>query len=512
MDRQDRTRWLLCLFALMEGMSQQLLPATFPVFEKSFGMTPSGLSGLSRAMCLSQALFAPVWGMLADRYSRKWLLVSAALGWCATTIALACMSSYWPMLCLYMVLGATLASLTPLAQSIVADITDEFNRGKIFGRIVCFMQTGSIMASLAGTSFGDRDIYGFQGWRVVYGCSALLAATLALWMALDMDQPPRNPRTLAADEEGGGLASALRREYRRIAGLAQVPTFCVICCMGIFGNVPWNAFSFSTTYLQKCGFSDEISAVITSFAILGMALGGLVGGMLGDWAARKSPRHGRAVIGQAACILPVPFIFAFLLGAPSLALTASASVLATLAFLSGLVWPWPGPGVSRPILSEIVPPTDRAAIIAYFTVLEGASAAFFGAPTVGWLAERVFGYVRSDRIPDYTDSRALMLAMLGVMLPLFLVDFFFTTLLHMTYPKDKSRTQFLSIDPESGLISSPVPVISPRTTAATSAASALRGWWLFEKCHRRKFSDLQLYRTNSPRGSPFEGLVLPLLL
>jgi len=446
----ERTRWLLCMFALIEGMDQQLLPATFHVLEKTLGMSPSVLGSNQRAMCLTQSLFAPVWSALADNYPKKWLLVLSAMGWCIITIMLACISSAVPMLYLRMLHGATLASLTPLAQSIIAEVTPELERGKVFGRIVFFMMIGSIFASMCGTRFaevqlhiGSRIIF---GWRVVYVVTALLAAILAVWLSVDYQEA-----AVKKDEnlQPFGFLAFFRRERQRLVNLATIPTFWVICVSSIFGNVPWNAFSFSTTYIQKCGFSDSMAAMIASCSIFGMAVGGLVGGLFGDWAATKSPKHGRTVVGQLSYVCTIPTVLVFMLGAPALGTgLLSAILLMGLAFSIGATLPWAGPGMNRPMLTEIVQPRDCATIVAYFTVMEGTSAAFFGSPVVGWLAETQFGYKVQIKEKtqfwahetDFRNSdnvRALKLSILCVMVPLFLVCFLITSLLYFTYPSDK---------------------------------------------------------------------------
>jgi MFS family permease len=101
--------------------------------------------------------------------------------------------------------------------------------------------------------------------------------------------------------------------------------------------------------------------------------------------------------------------------------TADPSVTHTALYLSasffgmGLVSSWCGSGVNRPILSEVVPPSQRASIMAWSIGLEGCSGALFGAPIVGLLGERVFGYGQNsgdDGNQANDDANALAKAML----------------------------------------------------------------------------------------------------
>jgi len=439
MESAERTRWLLCMFAFIEGMDQQLLPATYHVLERTFGMSPALLGQNQRAVSLTQALFAPFWSVLADHYPKKWLLALSSMGWCIVTVMLACVSSTGPMLYLRMAHGVTLAALTPLAQSIVAEVTLEFDRGRAFGKIVFFMMMGSIFTSMCGTSLAELQMHiGSKiifGWQVVYIFTACLAAFSAVLISIVYKETPDRqdePKTV-------GFNAFVQRERRRLVEVSGNPTFWVICASSIFGNVPWNAFSFSTTYLQKCGFSNPISAVIVSCSIFGMAVGGLLGGLFGDWAAMRSPNHGRTLVGQLSYLCTIPTVLAFVLVAPTSGFRFSSVIsLMGLAFSFGATLPWAGPGMNRPMLTEIVQAKDRAAIVAYFTVMEGTSAALLGSPVVGWLAERQFGYrVDKTNIVHSDNVHALQLAILWVMVPLLVVCFLITSLLHFTYPRDK---------------------------------------------------------------------------
>ena len=57
--------------------------------------------------------------------------------------------------------------------------------------------------------------------------------------------------------------------------------------------------SFLTMWFQYVGFNDFQSSVLSSQLLVGGAFGGLLGGVLGDWAAVKSPDHGRIYVAQA---------------------------------------------------------------------------------------------------------------------------------------------------------------------------------------------------------------------
>lgn len=59
----------------------------------------------------------------------------------------------------------------------------------------------------------------------------------------------------------------------------------VIIAQGIMGSTPWNALVFLTLYLQLIGFSDVDAAMVNAVFLAGAAVGGVLGGFVGDFMA-----------------------------------------------------------------------------------------------------------------------------------------------------------------------------------------------------------------------------------
>ena len=73
------------------------------------------------------------------------------------------------------------------------------------------------------------------------------------------------------------------------------------------GSTPWNALVFLTLYLQLLGMSDAASSGLMAVFLGGTALGGLLGGWVGDKAAARYPQHGRILAVQYSVGSGVPF-------------------------------------------------------------------------------------------------------------------------------------------------------------------------------------------------------------
>jgi hypothetical protein len=72
---------------------------------------------------------------------------------------------------------------------------------------------------------------------------------------------------------------------------------------GIVGNIPMTALGFATLYLQLLGISDFWASMMVSLGMGAHACGGLIGGWLGDVAARHYPNHGRIAVCQLSVVL-----------------------------------------------------------------------------------------------------------------------------------------------------------------------------------------------------------------
>jgi len=114
----------------------------------------------------------------------------------------------------------------------------------------------------------------------------------------------------------------------------------------------------------------------------------------------------------------------------------------------GLAASWCGPAVNKPIMTEIVDDRSRASVISWLTALEGSSAACFGAPLVGLLAENVFGYRPTSMVvsemPEtlrMQNAEALSHAMLLCTMIPWALCFCCYSLLHLTFGRDRIKVE-----------------------------------------------------------------------
>ena len=199
---------------------------------------------------------------------------------------------------------------------------------------------------------------------------------------------------------------------------------------------------------QSLGFSSERAGVIMALGSFGGFFGSLLGGWLGDVAARRSPLHGRLFVAQLSVLGGMP-LWAWMLN-PGVAGHGLRSALAAI-FTFYLVATWAGVAANRPICAELVSDLgERAQIVSVWLLVEGFTNALLGAPLVGRLT-MLFGYrlqkrdgaggaeVDTQLNPENAD--ALSRAMVSTGFVFWLACLLCWCAMHLTFPADKQRAQ-----------------------------------------------------------------------
>lgn len=186
---------------------------------------------------------------------------------------------------------------------------------------------------------------------------------------------------------GGGLS----RFLQDISAVLFTPTFVVIILQGIVGSTPWKALAFGTLYFQLMGWGDGATSMLMGVFGTTGALGGLLGGWLGDIAAQKYPNHGRVAVCQFSVGVGVPLALIVFQGLPMSSGSDVYLLYGGMMAVMGLTITWAATACNNPIFAEIVPPDLRSLVYAFDRSFEGAISAM-GAPLVGLLAERVFHF------------------------------------------------------------------------------------------------------------------------
>lgn len=470
----------------LDGCDDQLLPATFRALEADLGFHPTLLGYISLVQTMSLSIMCPFWGYMSDKHSRKWLLCFGTIAWGLATIALGLVSTFWQVMLLRAMNGMFLGSVGPISQSILADASPPKDLGFAFGMVQLSSSLGRLLGGVVTTTVALMNAGALRGWRVSFLCVGGLSILLGAVIALFLDEIPRSRwrRRKAVVDDSGGTGSAqpeVKSDWLTfVKELVALSLFrksvLILLAEGVIGSIPWSAFSFNTMFFQYAGMSDAQAALLTGALLIGAAVGGVVGGWLGDRLYEKWPRHGRAALGQFAILIRLPLLALGYLVVPRNPEYFTAYLFLGLGIgLSSMA----GVAVNRPIISDVVMPNHRATIFAITISVEGSSAALFGATLVGILAESVFGYQKTDLLvskmsPELRNgnANALALSLSCLTIAPWILSFFLYGLLHFTYADDKEALKEMVTELE-GEADDGVDVSEVRTTTEGHVSETL---------------------------------------
>ncbi|MEI7685226.1 MAG: MFS transporter [Planctomycetota bacterium] len=313
---------LLVAINLFNYIDRQVLAAVEPEIRRELdeGRRTAGLPALSEAesrssmgllstaFLVTYMLLAPVFGWLADRYSRwklvgigviLWSLASGASGW---NWQMGPVAAYWALFATRCFVGVGEGGYGPVAPAMLSDLYPVAQRG----RIMSFFYLAIPVGGALGYAFGEIVMQRY-GWRWAFFLvvpPGLLLGALCFFM-------PDPPRGQMEDVQEG-----TRRGIHKYLGLFEIPSY-------VLNTLGMTAMTFSIgalafwmpDFLERQGVEGfggigprTIFGAITAFAGL---LATLSGGIIGD---RLRPWHSGAyfLVSGGAMFLGFPMILGFL--------------------------------------------------------------------------------------------------------------------------------------------------------------------------------------------------------
>ena len=198
--------------ALAYGIALPILPF---LLERRLGpgLGPGWHTGLLTATyTFALFLFAPLWGRLSDRWSRRRVILIGLAGFAAALVVFAFIDSLFALYVGRFLSGAFAAAVVPVALAMLADwAPGEETRARQFTWLNISGLTGSLAGPAIGGLLGGMWNHGMRASGGAFLLVAAAAAGVALFAALTLPrEAPPERSAVAARERKPGWSSLYR--------------------------------------------------------------------------------------------------------------------------------------------------------------------------------------------------------------------------------------------------------------------------------------------------------------
>lgn len=311
------------------------------------------------AFAVAYVLGAPYLGGLADRFSRRGMLLVALICFAAANL-LTALTPWFPLLIVArLAAGLSVAGTTPSVYALVGENAPDDRRAVWLG----ITTSGLLSALWAGAPLGDLAAAHF-GWRAVF---FVLAGASVVLMAVNQKIWPQR-RTQNAPVRG--RATTLLR--------ARAVSTTTLWAAGVYG-----LYTYLVSGLHGQGWGTDLTAAALAVYGICAVAGSLFGGRVAD---RRHPLH---VVTVGLVVLVVGLVLVGLVVSASMPLTLVA--LAVMALGAYPVFP-----SQQAELLRCFPPAESGRILAWnqSAMYVGiAAGSLFGGWTIAGLGFRVLPFI-----------------------------------------------------------------------------------------------------------------------
>ena len=360
--KSGRTLFALGLGYLVDQGEGQSMGVLSPIIQTIWGISFSQIGLMETLRNITQTISAPFWGYMADRFSRKNVMIFGTGIWGIWTLLVGLMPDFSSMLIIRAISGLGLGCLMPATFSLIGDHFPQSQRGRALGTIGLVGLLGTVIGVFLLGFIATRDFWrwGFIG----LGVASMLTGVF-IWLLVE-----ELPRGSAEPELTGLMTHENEKKFqisaKDMVNTLRIPTIWAAILQGVTGNMPWVVMGiyFINWMVRELGYSNEISfsnqtgsaPLVFAIVVIGAAISNLLGGIIGDYAEKVNPKYGRTIIGQFSVFSGVPLMYILLAYGKEMTFWQMFGLASFTALMIG----WPGRGAKEPMMQAVVPPEMRS--------------------------------------------------------------------------------------------------------------------------------------------------------
>ena len=294
---------MLWVVAFLNYIDRILITSMRDPLVAEFSLTDAQFGLLTSAFLWSYGILSPLGGFLADKYSRRKVIVFSVLIWSAVTLWTGLTTTFSEMLVARILMGISEACYIPAALALITDYHRTRTRSLATGLHMSGLYAGLALGGIGGY------IAEWWGWRSgfqFFGAFGILYSIGLIFFLKDRKLPEEEMTSDDSRQTNNNISiiESVRALFSERSYIVILIFFCVN------GMVNWLIYAWLPTFL-KDHFHLNLGAAgmsATGYIQIGAFAGVIAGGILADRWATKNIR-GRLYVIVIGFSVGAPFLF-----------------------------------------------------------------------------------------------------------------------------------------------------------------------------------------------------------
>ncbi len=292
------------------------------------------------------AALSPIGGYIADRFSRRWTIVTSLFVWSSVTWATGHVNTFEQLLATRALMGISEAFYIPAALALVADFHSSRTRSRAIGIHQMAIYVGVMIGGFSGYVADNPSL----GWRWAFAAAGIVGVLYSIPLMFVLREAPRNSSNTSDTGNTSGRPSPLAAAMELLSNPSYILLVLYFTLPAMAGWVvkDWMPAILKTQFGIGQGMAGVSATLFVNIAAL---FGVIVGGLLADYWMRKSMR-GRIYVSAIGMMCIIPALF-------GVGNAATLSIAVAFLVLFGIGWGFFDCN-NMPILCQIARPELRA--------------------------------------------------------------------------------------------------------------------------------------------------------